>query len=267
MKASELAYIVRMSNEYALSLSLPDLWREFGKGVLNQNNKLQKQSEDSDLVNYGLELIPAILLARFSRAKKLENFNFCQGYTPECLLTCLYFSGFQANIMFADSIFKGSLSPTMKKRIRRSVLFLLDSRFFFQILEGEIKYFFSQHLKRGQQVAFRLNVFSDLDFIGFIKSLSPIYSFYDYTKIWSRESLLNYSLTYSISEKNSESEILDKLASGNNVAKIFEAKDLPSEYLGYPVVDGDLDDNRYYDEKGVVIGLRRKKTLKKKESV
>lgn len=265
MKPLDLGYIIRLSNEYAKSLSLVDLWREFGKGLFNQNNKTEKQLEGSDYINYGLELIPAVLLSSFSRSKKLKTSNFCPNYTNDCLLNCLYFSGFQANIMFHDSIFNGQLSPTMKKRIRRSVLFLLDPKFFYQILHSEIKYLFELNWYKKKTPYFRLNVFSDIDFRPFIQSLSPIYSFYDYTKDWKRASLLNYDLTFSASEKTSDSEILEKLSSKENVAIIFDRKALPSEHLGYPVIDGDITDNRYLDKKGVVIGLRRKTTLKRKE--
>lgn len=266
MDPKDFGEIARLSSQYAYSLNIEDLWREFGKGLLNQNAKTGKQQKGSNETNYGLELVPAILLSSYCRVRKLEEFNLCPNYTNDCLLTCLYFSGFQSNIMFANAVFNGQLSPTMKKRIRRTVLYLLDKQFFFCILRGEIKYFFDKASKAGKNVAFRLNTFSDIDFTSFIKSFPISYFFYDYTKVWGRSSLANYHLTYSASLKTTDAEILEKLKEGNNVAFIFEGKTLPSTYLGYPVIDGDIDDNRYLDGKGLIIGLRRKTTLKRKES-
>ena len=47
------------------------------------------------------------------------------------------------------------------------------------------------------------------------------------------------------------------------MAVVFDTKkgqDLPSKWKGFRVIDGDLTDNRFLDDQGVVVGLREKKT-------
>ena len=46
------------------------------------------------------------------------------------------------------------------------------------------------------------------------------------------------------------------------VAMVFE-KNIPNEYLGFPVIDGDKYDMRYLDEGAVIVGLKYKKTRNK----
>jgi hypothetical protein len=48
--------------------------------------------------------------------------------------------------------------------------------------------------------------------------------------------------------------ILDK---GGNVAVVFRGE-LPTSYLGFPVVNGDVNDLRFLDPKGVIVGLVEK---------
>jgi hypothetical protein len=67
----------------------------------------------------------------------------------------------------------------------------------------------------------------------------------------------NYSLTFSRSETN-ESQCLDVLARGGNVAVVFRSKTLPTHWNGFPVINGDENDLRFLDPKGVVVGLTAK---------
>jgi hypothetical protein len=88
--------------------------------------------------------------------------------------------------------------------------------------------------------------------------------FYDYTKSFQRMvSFLdgklpsNYSLTFSRSETN-EAQCLDVLARGGNVAVVFRSKVLPTHWNGFTVINGDENDLRFLDPKGVVVGLTAK---------
>ena len=46
---------------------------------------------------------------------------------------------------------------------------------------------------------------------------------------------------------------------GLNIAVVFRRKaDIPAEYLGLPTIDGDRDDMRFLDPKGVVVALYAK---------
>ena len=91
---------------------------------------------------------------------------------------------------------------------------------------------------------------------------------YDYTKVFSRESTPNYDLTFSMSEDNREL-VKATLDNGDKVAVVFNTGNkrtgkFPSQFMGYPVISGDNDDNRFLDRKrskiegGLVVGLRAK---------
>jgi len=89
--------------------------------------------------------------------------------------------------------------------------------------------------------------------------LFPTVQFYDYTKNHFRfNSVLpaNYHLTFSRSEANEE-QVERILARGYNVAVVFD--ELPENYKGYTVINGDLSDLRFEDQKNVVVGLKYKK--------
>ena len=66
----------------------------------------------------------------------------------------------------------------------------------------------------------------------------------------------NYHLTFSRSENNND-KALELLNKGYNVAMVFDK--LPDTYLGFKVVNGDLDDLRFKDDKNVIVGLKYKK--------
>jgi len=93
--------------------------------------------------------------------------------------------------------------------------------------------------------------------------------FYDYTKHRNRRDLpSNYHLTFSRSEANNDAA-LEWLAAGGNVAVVFDTKKgqaLPETWNGYRVIDGDLTDLRFLDDKNVVVGLRAKGPARKDTS-
>ena len=74
----------------------------------------------------------------------------------------------------------------------------------------------------------------------------------------------NYHLTYSLNEDN-YTQAMEVLRQGGNIAVVFR-KDLPPNFNGYKVVNGDLHDLRFLDEKNVVIGLKAKGRAKTDES-
>ena len=54
---------------------------------------------------------------------------------------------------------------------------------------------------------------------------------------------------------------MDLLKKKVNVAMVFDK--VPTSYMGYKVIDGDENDLRYLDKKGVIVGLRYKKVITK----
>ena len=98
----------------------------------------------------------------------------------------------------------------------------------------------------------------------------PTVQFTDYTKSFKRALAhakgklpANYHLTFSHSEKN-ESQCIEILRHGGNVAVVF-AGARPSNWNGFPTIDGDAHDLRHLDGKGVVVALSPKGHKAKKD--
>jgi hypothetical protein len=118
----------------------------------------------------------------------------------------------------------------------------------------------------GKIPCIRLNGTSDLGWEGLARQIMaefPNVQFYDYTKVKPRmlkfcqgKMPANYHLTFSRSETNWE-DCKEVLKAGGNVAAVFY-KQLPKDYEGYTVVDGDLSDLRFLDSKNVIVGLKAK---------
>jgi hypothetical protein len=122
----------------------------------------------------------------------------------------------------------------------------------------------------GKNFSVRLNGTSDLSPEQFhldgknILELFPDVQFYDYTKVFKRIQLAkkysNYDLTFSFSGNNIAESLL-ALEQEIRVAVVFE--EVPAQYWGVQVVDGDAYDMRYQDPGKVVIGLKYKKVRNK----
>lgn len=121
----------------------------------------------------------------------------------------------------------------------------------------------------------RLNAYSDIRWervAPWLFAACGHVGFYDYTKhtMASRPADTlpeNYRLTYSVSTRSTLDEVRAAIAAGRNVAAVFAARAhskndaLPPTWCALPVVDGDADDDRFHEPRGVVVGLRRKGTL------
>ena len=101
-------------------------------------------------------------------------------------------------------------------------------------------------------------------------SMFPSIQFYDYTKVFARlkkELPKNYHLTFSRAETESNhKETLLALQMGFNVAVVFNVKDeteLPSQYQGFKVINGDMHDLTFLHDKNTIIGLKAKGMAKK----
>lgn len=209
----------------------------------NANAKLDKSEE----LIFGLSLAQS----------NLSGINVCWWSSPECRANCVGKNG------------NNGFPKTMKAKIAKT-------RFLFEHPEEAgivLADFWSKAeqkgIELGKEVGGRLNTFSDINWIEaapWIFNRFKSISFYDYTKDWKRVSPFeNYTLTYSASERTTDNEIISFLEQGKNVAIVFSMWNkhpLPEAYLGFPVVDGDKDDVRWKDPTGVIVGLRRKGSMK-----
>jgi hypothetical protein len=123
-------------------------------------------------------------------------------------------------------------------------------------------------LRKYGEIGLRLNVITDIRWeaiapTGLRLAIAMGVRPYDYTayRMTDRAPMAGYHLTRSAKETTTDADIIADLASGVNVAIPFAVRKgdpLPETFLGFPVIDGDLTDDRTLDPRGVVVGLRAK---------
>jgi hypothetical protein len=210
--------------------------------------------------------------------EKVSGRNVCPHATRGCANACLNTAG-QGGMALDENGF----NRVQVARIRRTRLFHRDRAAFMERLAVEIAKHEKRAKRKGLIPAVRLNGTSDLPWEAFpvggfrnLMAMFPDVVFYDYTKwpirLRKRHLAPNYHLTFSLAEDN-DKHALDALAAGVSVAVVFDRNSdyrvmeaLPDTYLGVPVVDGDKDDLRFLDPKGVVVGLRAKGRAKRDRS-
>jgi hypothetical protein len=225
--------------------------------LLTTNNAKTIKSLKVNDVETQLPFLTYILyMSPFTQNSK--GINVCSHASKGCAESCLVGSGFGG--MF-NNVYQG--------RVNKTEYFLRDRiGFLFQVKE-EIE----KAIKKNKDkviLTIRLNGTSDLPYEKYkvfdgknIFEIFPDVQFYDYTKNYLRfdkELPKNYHLTFSRSEINHKKSI-ELLKRGFNVAMVMTK--LVSTYKGFKVVNGDLDDLRFLDEKNVVVGLKYKKMTKK----
>jgi hypothetical protein len=197
-------------------------------------------------------------------ADTVEGLNLCPFASDGCKKVCIYTTG------------RGRFSNVQLSRINKSKFWGYDRANFYIQLANELLKIHDKAIKQNKQIAVRLNGTSDIDHLHLLERYSGIdfldqfYNsllFYDYTKNVnhiSRYRNTSYKITFSRSETN-EAEAKKVLKMGGNVAVVF-ADQLPEFYLGYPVINGDETDLRYFDPVNVIVGLKAKGDAKKDRS-
>jgi hypothetical protein len=191
-----------------------------------------------------------------------KGINLCPNATKECVLACLYDSGFAS---FFSSI--------NEARQRKTEFYINSKEAFIIQLAKEINDIILD--SDGKEVLFRLNGTSDLDFLAMLKKYADFdfmltpdnVFFYDYTKIFGKVKKYShcsdkYKLTFSFSGENIE-ECLTALKLGANVAMVYKGT-MPSVWNGFEVVNGDVSDEEMYKYKSKVLGLKLKGNKQKK---
>jgi len=186
-------------------------------------------------------------------------FNTCPMATDGCARACL---GHSAGHLALDS--------NKRTRIAKTLWFRLFRDHFMAQLDMEITAHASKAERMGKHAAIRLNGSSDIRWERYgVPQRHPHVTFYDYTKHPARARRTrpsNYHLTYSLSEDPRSQTLADEwLAQGGNVAVVVAgpegtkrkaAQDAARSMLdagmwrGYPTMDGDETDARFWDEPG-----------------
>jgi hypothetical protein len=167
----------------------------------------------------------------------------------------------------------GAFSNVQAARIAKTRLYFEDREAFMAQLMAEVRAFIRKAFKAGLIPVVRLNGTSDIPWERVpvegkpnIMAHFPTVQFYDYTKRHNRRDLPdNYHLTFSLAEDN-DSRASAAARNGANVAVVFRTDKFPDTFMGMPVVDGDADDLRFLDGRGIVVGLKAKGPAKKDTS-
>jgi len=232
--------------------------------LLNSGNAKTLKGEKVGFRTFGLHLSPATK----------SGYNVCQWASAGCRAACL------------DTAGRGCMSNVQNSRIAKTRRFFKDNFGFMSDLRIEIGKAIKSAARKNLTPCFRLNLTSDIPWENIRKGRTekppicslnvmeefPEVNFYDYTKGFTRMMAWlngklpkNYHLTFSRSEETSDDRIKKILSLGGNVAVVFRGS-LPKTYLGFPVVDGDENDLRFKDKKGVIVGLVEKGLAKKDET-
>ena len=216
--------------------------------LLNSGNAKTRKGEKRGYITYGIHLAPS----------NLSGYNVCKDASSGCAAACLNTAG------------RGAMSAVQKARIEKTRLFFTDKQRFLSMLWEEVDAAIRSATRKGMTPCFRLNLTSDLPWKKIKFRGSNIFNsfqgvqWYDYTKSEERAcnfaaGLLpsNYHLTYSRAETTPDVEVKAMLQSQVNVAIVFADK-LPLTWQGFEVIDGDADDLRFLDRRGVVVGLKAK---------
>jgi hypothetical protein len=179
--------------------------------------------------------------------------NVCPNASVACDNLCLYFAG------------RGAFNSVQQARTAKTIFYVKDRESFLATLKDNVASVIRKANAKRMTPVIRLNGTSDIGWERYtVIQAFKTTRFYDYTKSFARMvSFLdgnfpsNYSLTFSRSETN-ESQCLDVLSRGGNVAVVFRSKVLPTHWNGFPVINGDENDLRFLDPKGVVVGLTAK---------
>lgn len=189
------------------------------------------------------------------------KWNTCSmAKTAKCDVACLFSAG------------RGAFSSVQTARINKTVWFFTERNSFMQQLVVDITKLVNKATKQGLKPLVRLNGTSDIrwETVGFtdvngieyvnIFAAFPDVQFYDYTKDANRRDLpSNYDLTFSYSGVEGFQPFVAKaLKKQMRIAVVFrKEQDIPTTFMGIPVVSGDNSDVRHLDDK-VIVGLYAK---------
>ena len=190
----------------------------------------QPKAAKNDVPTYVLHLAPA-------GASGLQT---CAFRTDGCEAACLNTAG------------RGRFDGIQRGRIAKTRFLAERPAPFLAILLAEIRSAVKRH---GGRALFRLNGTSDLRWERFAPFLFEVdgAEFYDYTKYPRRDGRPdNYKLMYSVSERNDDADVLERLAAFGHVAVVVDTPapiggaqklPLPKRYLGERAWDGDETDD------------------------
>lgn len=223
-----------------VDINIKDIEKAYNRNCLSieADSKTTKGSKNGSLTG--------ILYLAPSNISGIEN---CPFKSKGCAAACLNCAG------------RGKFYNVQKARVIKTLAYHIDKKRYTENIKKSIKKLIKKAEKRNMVPIVRLNGTSDINFINIINQF-PAIQFYDYTKnvkLYDKKLPKNYDLTFSLSESN-DLDAEKVLHKGGKVAVVFKGI-LPNYYKGFKVVDGDVSDERFKDnklKKGLIIGLKAK---------
>ena len=219
--------------------------RMYPNGILTAPGANTKLSKASPLPIWGLTLAPA----------GMSGYQMCPWRSTECERACL---GVTAG--------RSRFGNVQQARINKT-RYLVEWPLSFWC---EVLWDLQTRTRCGGNFAFRGNVLSDIPYESVFPELLTIPNVcYDYTKSVHRAMASlswqhNYKLTLSYTGHNAE-DCVNFLHKGGNVAAVVNVpkkQAMPDEItIGghkFPLINGDINDARWTDPCGVVVGLKPK---------
>ncbi len=210
---------------------------------IGNNSKTSKSDAKGVYLTAILYLAPA----------NTSGYQVCPSATEGCKSSCLFTSG------------HGAFPKIQEARVKKTVDFFKNRIKFISEIYKELKAFDKKCVIIDRKPAVRLNGTSDIYWPDIAPELIhgfPNIQHYNYSKnkkdmkkYMDGKCPPNYYLTFSRSESN-WNFCKSVLKEGHTVAAVFD--EVPEEYEGYKVVDGDETDLRFLDEQGCVVGLKAK---------
>lgn len=171
---------------------------------------------------------------------------------------------------------RGAFDKTQLARAKKTAFFKENQRAFMLSMAADIWSHARRAKKLGLTPLVRPNGTSDIPFENILIDSRTIFhmfaevQFYDYTKHPSRnltgKTAGNYDLTYSFSAITPKPISIKGLTNRHNLraAVVFQHQaDIPAEFRGWQVVDGDNTDVRHLEPTGVVVALYAKGKAKR----
>ena len=186
--------------------------------------------------------------------------------------TCPMAKKAQCDVACLNTAGRGAFSSVQQARVNKTTWFFTERNDFMQQLVVDIAKLIRKAYKKGLKPLVRLNgtsdirwesvAFTDVSGIEYVNIFEafPNTTFYDYTKDVNRKDLpANYDLTFSYSGVEGFQPYVEKALLNNmRMAVVFrKEKDIPTTFMGIPVVSGDNSDVRHLDDK-VIVGLYAK---------
>ena len=201
-----------------------------------------------------------------------SGWNMCAQASEGCIAACLHTAG--------NPIY---LKNKLSARLQRTRAFMTMRKAYIALIAFELESLELKAKRLNMAPAWRPNTTSDYPFhtVALTVNGKPVKSLihhfsgieaYDYSKVtkkalqWAAGLLPeNYHITFSKSESN-DHDVEKVIKAGCNVAVVFSGKTLPATWQGVKVINGDESDVRFFDESGVIVGLKAKGEAKTDES-